>query len=83
MDDLDLLEFAGQLKEWHQGKLTNLENVIDNVKAGTILKVGPEGEKIELTSENAKWFKAGLQIALSEFEKLPFELTVNGEEVGS
>lgn len=75
----ELLEFVEQLQSWHDHKVENLKSVIENIKEGVFLKVGENGEQIELNAEQARWFKGGLEVALGEFEKLPFTLTQNND----
>lgn len=75
----DLLEFVEQLQGWHEGKVKNLEVVIENIKEGIFLRLGEDGEQIELNAEQALWFKGGLQAALGEFAELPFKLTHNDD----
>jgi hypothetical protein len=75
----DLLEFVEQLQGWHDNKVENLKGVIENIKEGVFLKVGENGEQIELNAEQALWFKGGLEVALGEFEELPFKLTQNND----
>lgn len=75
----DLLEFVEQISEWHSAKVANLNVVIALVKEGVTLQ-SPAGEDLtKLTKDQAMYFKAGLQLALGEFEKLPFSVTRTAE----
>ncbi|MDP2153790.1 MAG: hypothetical protein Q8J66_09055 [Methylotenera sp.] len=76
----DIVEFLEQLQDWHLHKIENLSAVIESIKDGVILKIAEDGEQVELNAEQAFWFKNGLALGLSEFEKLPFTLTKNTED---
>lgn len=77
----DLLEFVESLTDWHSERVKNLENVITQVKAGVKLQSADREDLVELNEEQAKYFKAGLQLALGEFETLPFKvLKPEGDE---
>lgn len=73
----DILEFIVLLKEWHQHRVDNLNDVIANIKKGVILKTSDGEDLGELTEEQAVYFKAGMQVALDQFETLPFTVSVN------
>lgn len=73
----DILEFANSIQEWHSRKVSNLNDVIEQVKEGIVIKNGTDGEEVALNRNQAACFKAGLLAALGEFEKLPFTLEKN------
>ena len=82
----DLQEFIELLTEWHAHKVENLKHVIANTHEGVTLQSPAGVDLTKLTEEQALFFKAGLQLGLGEFEKLPFtvhrtdDLDIDDEE---
>ncbi len=71
----DLLDFVEHLRSWHARKVSNLRDVQEGSKEGTLLKIGDDAEGVPLTKRDAQLFKLGIEVALIELGTLPF--TVN------
>lgn len=75
--DSELLEFVEHLRAWHAKKVSNLRDVQEGSKEGTLLKVGDDHDGVPMTKREAAFFKLGIEAALLELGTLPFTVTPN------
>lgn len=69
IEDLD--QFVSLLTGWHSNKVAMLEHLLE-IPEGTEMQVDG-GDSVALTGDILAGFKAGLNVALMELGKLPFE----------
>jgi len=74
--DPEVIEFTEQLRSWHASRVANLQLLLDNPDAD----IKMADIEIEAGSDIAKGIRVGLQIALSQFGRLPFSVTPCTEE---
>ncbi|MBP3979910.1 hypothetical protein J8G26_04080, partial [Acidovorax sp. JG5] len=55
----ELGDFVEMLTAWHSKKVSNLRDVQEASKEGTLLKLGDDDEGFPLTDREAKFFKIG------------------------
>lgn len=72
-------EIILQTKEWFDGKIENLQVIIDKKNDSKILFEGKDGEKVELPEEMEKGFYFGIETAIEVLGEFPIKITKTNE----
>jgi len=75
---VDFVEFVNDLQRWHEHQVQQLRLVVDNKDSG--LKIGDM--EIEVDSDLAKGFRAGVATSLQLLGELPFTVMEEEEDDG-
>ena len=69
----DVNQFATAVIHWHKGRMGQLHHLL-KVPEGTTFEVGEgaEATKIELSGDVLAGFKFGVEMAIMQFNELPF-----------
>jgi hypothetical protein len=74
----DFEDFAGHIQRWHTKSVEHIRNVSEQVKEGTVIKYGDSG--VELKGREPLVFRLGVETALAQIGKLPFDIEPAGDE---
>lgn len=80
MREEDLVEIIIQTKEWYNGKVSQIEQIVSSIGEAEIKFQGDDGNQSELPEEHEKGFKLGLMIALEILGKYPVSINDKEEE---
>lgn len=77
-------EFAACITFWHTNRISQLKQALETPDTvAIIVQDDKSGEDVELTPDQRVGFKAGLLVALSLFEDLPFAVLPEFEDEGN
>lgn len=76
---MNLEDFLEQLTQWHQHQVAQLNLVIDNPDLPLKFQ-SEDGLEVELTAQQAKGFRLGVQQSLKRLGTLPFTVSRDEEE---
>ncbi len=76
--DAQLVEMLNGVIEWHQNRVDNCQTIISNTNADIVL----DGMDRVLAADSveAKWLRAGVYLALQQFEKFPLSIRTTNED---
>jgi len=75
-DNQAVLALAESFIQWHESRVKNCNTVINNADADICLPLGDDGQEcvIKAGSEQAKWLRIGVSLALFQFTPCPATL---------
>lgn len=76
--DAQLVELVRDLIEWHKVRVEGCQLIIDKTDADIVL----DGMDRVLAADSveAKWLRAGVYLALQQFEKFPLSIRTTNED---
>jgi hypothetical protein len=75
----ELQEFVEHIQAWHENHARQLRTIVDAPKE-TEVRLGEGEGQIILTADQARWFRAGVIVALEHLGKLPFSVEPEDDE---